>query len=132
MLRKKRWMQLNQIQHDDSLFTNFLRAGSATVLVPVTPGYEKLVTHFMETGYIQSGLDSVFSIEEAIDALIDVTLNPLYDYDGDGSVFEADGVTPDPDDVPPTWNSIIPTNLVMLQMTDTGIAVQGLPTNPNV
>lgn len=130
--QKKRWMYLNQLHHDDLLFSNFLKAGSATVLVPVKPGYEKMVATFIESGYISEGLDSVYSIEEAIDALIDVTLNPLYDYDGDGSIFEADGITPDAGDVPPTWSSVVPTNLVMLQKADTGIATQGLPTNPNL
>lgn len=124
---KKRWPFLYNINHDDPLFNNFLQAGSAMVLVPVKEGYENAVTNFVQTGSFYETPSGVQSIEEAIDALIDVNLTPL----NNNNV--------------PEWNTTVPTQLVMLQERSNGITVNqgvtvspselnefGLPINPDV
>ena len=48
--RKDQWPVLAQASDADPLFAQFLQAGSARVQVPVRPGYEAALTHFVETG----------------------------------------------------------------------------------
>jgi hypothetical protein len=48
--RKRYWMDTLLLDDDDAQFRDFLRAGSARTLVPVRPGFEGAVAHFMETG----------------------------------------------------------------------------------
>lgn len=48
--RKKKWIELmNRLDYTDSTMTSFLRAGSARVLVAVTPGYYDAVMYFLST-----------------------------------------------------------------------------------
>lgn len=53
--RKKRWVGLSQLDDKDPLYSEFLRAGSARVLIPVRPGYEDSVMYFLETKEIWRG-----------------------------------------------------------------------------
>jgi hypothetical protein len=53
--RKSKWIDRFVKQDVDPAFLEFLRAGSARVVVPVRPGFEVAVTHFMETGKIWGG-----------------------------------------------------------------------------
>jgi hypothetical protein len=48
--RKPMWLDRLLLDDADSEFRDFLRAGSARVLVPVRPGFEPAVAHFMDTG----------------------------------------------------------------------------------
>jgi hypothetical protein len=48
--RKDYWIDKALLDDADDEFRDFLRAGSARVLLPVRPGFEGAVTHFMETG----------------------------------------------------------------------------------
>lgn len=48
--RKKKWIELmNRLDYADGNMTSFLRAGSARVLVAVTPGYYDAVMYFLST-----------------------------------------------------------------------------------
>ncbi len=49
------WIERFVKQDVDPLFLDFLRAGAARVVVPVRPGFETAVTHFLETGKIWGG-----------------------------------------------------------------------------
>jgi hypothetical protein len=53
--RKATWVERFTKQEVDPLFLEFLRAGSARVVVPVRPGFELAVTHFLETGKLWGG-----------------------------------------------------------------------------
>ena len=53
--RKSTWVDRFVKQDVDPEFLEFLRAGSARVVVPVRPGFEIAVTHFVETGKIWGG-----------------------------------------------------------------------------
>jgi hypothetical protein len=55
--RKEQWMRKAVFEDDDKQFEAFLRSGGARVLIPVRPGFEKALFHFMETGEIWEGGD---------------------------------------------------------------------------
>ncbi|MEM7040182.1 MAG: hypothetical protein AAF570_24655, partial [Bacteroidota bacterium] len=56
--RKHKWHELSMRESVDPNFRDFLRAGAGRVLVPVTPGYEKAVMHYLETGVLWEGGDA--------------------------------------------------------------------------
>ena len=56
--RKSTWVDRFVRQDLDPQFLEFLRAGSARVVVPVRPGFETAITHFLETGKIWAGEDA--------------------------------------------------------------------------
>ena len=51
------WLFKMRIDEVDPLFKDFLKAGEARVTVPVRPGFEKAVAHYLETGEIWDGKD---------------------------------------------------------------------------
>lgn len=53
--RKQYWLDRLTLDDSDPQFRDFLRAGSARVLVSVRPGFEGAVAHFMETGIVPTG-----------------------------------------------------------------------------
>jgi hypothetical protein len=55
--RKEQWMRKGVFEDDDKQFEAFLRSGGARVLIPVRPGFENALFHFMETGEIWEGGD---------------------------------------------------------------------------
>ncbi len=55
--RKINWPQRALFEDDDPGFAEFLKAGSARVVVPVRPGFEAALAHFMDTGEIWDGAD---------------------------------------------------------------------------
>lgn len=56
--RKRKWIEKMLHEDTDPLFAEFLRAGSARVVVPVRPGFEPAMLHFLETGELWNGSDS--------------------------------------------------------------------------
>ncbi len=48
--KKCKWVEMYNREDADPLFRKFLQAGAARVIVPVTPGYEKVIMYFQETG----------------------------------------------------------------------------------
>jgi hypothetical protein len=55
--RKVNWVNRALLQDVDPEFAEFLKAGSARVVVPVRPGFEAALAHFMDTGEIWEGAD---------------------------------------------------------------------------
>jgi hypothetical protein len=53
--RKSTWIDRFVKQDSDPRFAEFLKAGSARVVLPVRPGFEVAITHFIETGKIWGG-----------------------------------------------------------------------------
>lgn len=53
--RKSTWIERFVKQDADPGYLEFLRAGSARVVVPVRPGFERAITHFLETGKLWAG-----------------------------------------------------------------------------
>jgi hypothetical protein len=53
--RKAHWVGKVMTDEPDPQFAEFLQAGAARSLVPVRPGFENAVIHFMETGEVWGG-----------------------------------------------------------------------------
>lgn len=53
--RKEHWLERLLDRDDDPQFEAFLRAGAARSLVPVRPGFEQAVLHYLETGEVWNG-----------------------------------------------------------------------------
>src|SRR5918998_3102087 len=52
---EKRWTETAQSAGLDPTFEGFLQAGSANVVVPVMPGFERSMILFLKTGHIWGG-----------------------------------------------------------------------------
>ncbi len=55
--RKYNWPGRALLQDVDPQFADFLKAGAARVVLPVRPGFETAVAHFLDTGEIWEGAD---------------------------------------------------------------------------
>jgi hypothetical protein len=53
--RRSTWVERFNFEDVDPLFGQFLRAGAARVVVPVRPGFELAIDHFMATGDVWEG-----------------------------------------------------------------------------
>ena len=53
--RKANWVMLKSINDTDPIFTSFLQAGAARVLVPTRPGFEGAINYFLATQRIWNG-----------------------------------------------------------------------------
>lgn len=118
--RPRQWMKLFQAEDADPIFTSFLEAGYAQVIVPVRPGYEKLVAKFMESGQIWAGEG-----EPAIAP--GKYLEYINAINSARNTIEDNG----PQQVGNPWKITLPTNLVILQEDANGIPGDGLPCDPD-
>ncbi|MGH9939588.1 MAG: hypothetical protein ACREAM_25385, partial [Blastocatellia bacterium] len=55
--RKPNWVKRALLQDVDPLFAEFIKAGSARIVVPVRPGFEPAIAHFFDTGETWDGGD---------------------------------------------------------------------------
>ena len=55
--RKPNWLKRALLQDADPLFADFIKAGAARVVVPVRPGFEHAVEHFLDSGETWDGGD---------------------------------------------------------------------------
>lgn len=100
--RKREWVDILQRNADDPLFMDFLQAGAARVLVPVRPGFEKAILHYLNTGgEIWNGEDVPMPDDPLYVSIID----EIMEADGyfEGGVPEGD-----------PWLTKVPTSLVYL------------------
>lgn len=107
-----RWTDLYNLKDTDPLFLNFLKAGFASVTIPIKPGYERHFLYYLHTGKLWLG-SSVPVIDSDIEKLIQSDLS--------GEItepFEEDN-----------WIETVPTTLVILQKDAEGIDETGLPCN---
>ena len=97
----ERWAETAQAAGADPIFENFLRAGSASVAVPVRPGFERTVIFFLKTGLIWGGgYLPLFTSPDMLDVYADVELGTQLD---------------PPEQIGEPWELRLPTSLVMLQ-----------------
>jgi len=100
--RKKEWVNILHRNENDPLFAKFLQAGAARVLVPVRPGYEKAILHYLNTGgEIWNGDDVPAPDDPMYVSIIDEIM------EADGN-FQGGTVEGEP------WLSKVPTSLVYL------------------
>lgn len=101
--RQKKWIELmNRLDYADSAMTSFLRAGSARVLVAVTPGYYDAVMYFLSTREPWGGGPSPV-IGDPLFIPIHEEIRKQQD--------DLAGAAPDGD----PWTFSVPTSLVYLQ-----------------
>lgn len=53
--RKSEWVRRLHFEDADPMFQAFLKAGAARVVLPVRPGFEAAIDHFMNTGEVWNG-----------------------------------------------------------------------------
>lgn len=108
--KKDRWPQAVKFDDPDPLFTKFLQAGAARVIVPVRPGFEKLICHYLSSGgEIWQGKDAPQLEDDLYLSILD----------------ELSNIDSNPEGEP--WEIRIPTSLVMLQKNEGGLPDEGLP-----
>jgi hypothetical protein len=101
----ERWRGLSQASGSDPVFEKFLGAGSASVVVPVRPGYERSVLLFLKTSRLWAGgYLGLFNDDDMLAIYADVERGLQID---------------PPEQVGEPWEIRVPTNMVMLQEEDT-------------
>ncbi len=64
--KKDDWVTISQISDNDPLYTRFLQAGAARVQVPVRPGFETSLLHYLEIGEIWYGEGTLVNAEDGV------------------------------------------------------------------
>lgn len=100
--RKNNWIARSNLFDNDPLFTKFLQAGSARVVLPVHPAYRDAILYFMETGAIWNGGDAS-RLDDSLYIALHEELKAQQD-DLANAVTEGD-----------PWQVILPTTLVVCQ-----------------
>jgi hypothetical protein len=114
--RKEKWDDLYALTDPDPLFTDFLRAGAARVIVPVHPSYNDALLYYLETGVLWNGgepptINDPLYVSIVEELRSDATVNDA----GDGlPLCKVDSETPC---IVDEWDVKLPTNLVYLQRT---------------
>lgn len=107
--RKDQWTRKSVTYDNDPLFTKFLQAGSSRVVLPVRPGYNEVISYYMQTGEIwgKDGNPPLIRKEDG-------SINDLFISIADELKNQTDdlaGATPEGD----SWEVVLPTTLVYLQ-----------------
>ena len=110
--RKSEWKTIYRLEDADPIFTQFLQAGYARVIVPVRVGFEKAALRYAADGTIWEGGDPPSINDPYYVSLIDELEEPVGTAEGD------------------PWQIRIPTSLTILQNDADGIDESGLPCNP--
>lgn len=95
----------------DRDFAAFLTAGMARLVIPIRPGFEDAVSHFLQTGEVWFGRGVVMDVE-----------NDLY-----LSIAEEMASGNEETEILDTWITTIPTDLQILQENAGAIVGDGLP-----
>jgi hypothetical protein len=106
--RRTEWNGAVVVSHPDPDFAAFLNAGAARVQIPVRPGFEDLVKHFMETGEVYEGDGLPKMGDPGYVPFIDEQMTSL------GAPGEE---VPWPVDNPRQWDFVQPTSLVLVRST---------------
>jgi hypothetical protein len=100
--RKEEWPKTSNLYDNDPLFTQFLQAGSARVVVPVRPAYNDAILYYLQTGAIWNGGEAP-QLDDPLYVAIHEELKAQQD-DLGNAVPEGD-----------PWRVVLPTTLVWLQ-----------------
>jgi hypothetical protein len=104
--RRSEWSRKIAQAYPDPDFGAFLNAGAARVQIPVRPGFEDLVKHFMETGEVYEG--------EGLPKMGDPGYLPFIDE----QMTALDAPQEErawPPDAPREWDVVSPTSLVLVR-----------------
>lgn len=111
---RSKWINLLSGESTDPLFENFLKAGAARVLVPVTPSYTEAVLWYQLTGEISNGTP-VPALSTVSDPDVPLYNSYLSDMEDVEDLPEIDKDVDIDSDDPDTWLIKVPTTLVWLQ-----------------
>jgi hypothetical protein len=64
--KKEDWVTTSQIADTDPLYTHFLQAGAARVQVPVRPGFETSLLHYLQVGTLWYGEGTLVNADDGI------------------------------------------------------------------
>lgn len=103
--RKERWKKDLLLDDKNEQFRAFLSAGSARLVLPVRPGFEKLVANYFETGAIVNDDDAP---DVASPEYLPILTEIKEELSAPGTEKEYG----------PAWEVTVPTTLVMLRGTD--------------
>lgn len=109
--RKCNWQKIYQLDDIDPIFLNFLQAGYARVVVPVTPGYEHAALRFLADGTLWDG-GGIPGVDD-----------PLYR----SIVVEMMEEAGEVDQTIKPWQIRVPTTLTVLQCDSGCVPGDGLP-----
>jgi hypothetical protein len=105
--RKGGWIDRALLGDVDPLFADFIRAGSARVVLPVRPGFERAVGYFLDSGKIWNGGDLPWIGSGLYVSIID-------------EIRERDDAPGDETPYGDPWDVRLPTSLVILRQ-DVGL-----------
>jgi hypothetical protein len=115
--RRDRWNQTFPLSDPDPMFVDFLRAGSARVIVPVQPSYDDTVLHYLATNEIWNGGTPPTLDDPLYRSLVDeLKADAGTDLDEVTACDPAGGTYPCLVD---EWDLKLPTDLVYLQEDST-------------
>jgi hypothetical protein len=98
--KKEDWVTISQIVDDDPLYTKFLQAGAARVQVPIRPGFEISMGHYLQLGTIWQGEGTIVNTEDGItDPLYLSVLDELKEQLGNQNIEGLGRLTVKKDDV---------------------------------
>ncbi|ETT73301.1 hypothetical protein C173_12015 [Paenibacillus sp. FSL R7-277] len=100
--RKDNWATVSNTYDNDPLFTKFLQAGSARIVIPVHPAYNEAILYYLQTGELWNGGDAPV-IDDPLYIGLCEELRAKQD-DLENAVPEGD-----------PWTVVLPTTLVWLQ-----------------
>ena len=121
--RHARWNSAIHFTDPDSDFAAFLRAGAARVQVPVRPGFEKALVHFLQFNEIWQGNDPPMINDDLYVPIVDEIAANLGKFDNDG--------VPYPEGSHP-WEVRVPTDLVLVQNLEEIPNIRDILTGNNV
>jgi hypothetical protein len=104
--RKTKWIDKLLANNTDPQHLDFLKAGAARVVLPVRPGYERAVLHFLETGTTWNGRG------EPPDVTSPNYLSIVQEFKESSGNFDTELLVGEP------WDVIVPTSLVRLRSDD--------------
>ena len=99
---QNKWINKVLTENNDPMFAEFLRSGAARVSLPVNPGYEKQIEHFLETGNIPAS-------EELLELESDLYKSIVEE------MREGEDIPEEAEAVGEPWEVEIPTDLVRLR-----------------
>lgn len=106
--KKENWIDLSNINDNDPLFTQFLQAGAARVVVPVDPAYNDAILYYLQTRKVWNGGDApvIGDQNDLYKSIVEELRNAQDDLEGASPEGEP-------------WEVVVPTSLVYLQQEST-------------
>jgi len=101
--RRAKWNERFEVENTDPEYRDFLQAGAARVVVPVRPGFELAVTHYLETGKLWNGAGAPPQVTSELYVSIIDEIRARTDAPEDEEV------------VGEPWEIRVPTSLVLLR-----------------